>query len=819
MIYTNTRSSFPDQVVSQEEKMTPEYGLLVARAIEGEWFRQGVGGTRYSFNWDVFHRRRLYARGEQPIQKYKDEISINGDLSYLNLDWSIVPVIPKFVDIVVNGMSDKIYDIRAYAQDPASRQKRTEYATRIHKDIKTRGYMNKVQESLGMDISDTQFMDDVPESEQELEIHMQLDYKQSIELAEEELISNTLAKNKYDLTRRRFNKDLVTLGIGAVKTNWNRAEGITVEYVDPACLVWSYTEDPNFQDIYYVGEVKNISLPELRKEFPDISLQELEEIQKFPGNTNYVRNWEGQNNNNTVQVLYFEYKTFADQVFKVKHTEHGLEKTIEKTDSFNPPPNDNFDRVSRSIEVLYHGVKIVGHPLLLRWEIAENMTRPFSNTCKVNMNYSICAPNLYKGRIESLVHRMIGFADMIQLTSLKLQQVLARTVPDGVYVDVDGLAEVDLGNGTNYNPAEALNMYFQTGSIVGRSMTQDGDVNHAKVPIQELTTSSGLQKIQALIQTYQYYLQMIRDVTGLNEARDGSQPDKDALVGLQKLAAAQSNVATRHILQASLFLTLRACENICLRVADSIQFDLLKESLVSSISLYNVETLKEIENIHMCDFGLYLQIEPDEEEKALLEQNIQMALQQQTISLSDAIDIREVHNLSLANQLLKLRQKQKAEKDQKRQEQMMQAQAQANAEAAEKAAMAEVQKQQALAQTELQVEQGKSQFEIQKLQQQAEIQKQIMAVQFEYDKQLKTMDLQQMQQKENRIEDRKDGRTQMQASQQSELIDQRRNNSLPINFETSPVSSQPGADPALPVEGVNESPEAQTEVTEEVNIQ
>ncbi len=814
MIYTNTRSSFPDQVVPQEMKMTTEYGLQVAQAIEGEWFRQGVGGTRYSFNWNMFHRRRLYARGEQPIQKYKDELSINGDLSYLNLDWSIVPVIPKFVDIVVNGMSDKIYDIKAFAQDPASRKKRTDYATRIHKDIKTREYLQNVEASLGLNVSETQRMENVPESEQELEIHMQLDYKQSIELAEEELISNTLSKNKFELTKRRFNRDLVTLGIGAVKTNWNRSEGITVDYVDPACLVWSYTEDPNFEDIYYVGEVKNLSLPELRKEFPDISLEELEEIQKFPGTTNYVRNWEGQNNNNTVQVLYFEYKTYADQVFKVKNTDNGLEKTIEKPSDFNPPPNDNFKRVSRSIEVLYHGVKILGHPILLKWEVAENMTRPFSNTCKVKMNYQICAPNLYKGRIESLVHRMMGFADMIQLTSLKLQQVLSRTVPDGVFVDVDGLAEVDLGNGTNYNPAEALNMYFQTGSIVGRSMTQDGDLNHGKVPIQELNSSSGLQKIQALIQTYEYYLKMIRDVTGLNEARDGTMPDKDALVGLQKLAAAQSNVATRHILQASLFLTLRACENICLRVADSIQFDLLKESLISSISLYNVETLSEIENIHNCDFGLYLELEPDEEDKALLEQNIQMALQQQTITLSDAIDIRDVHNLTLANQLLKLRQKQKAEEDQKRQQQMMEAQAQANAKAAEQAAMAEVQKKQALAQTELQIEQGKSQFDLQKIQTEGEIKKQLMTMQFEFDKQLKAMELQQMQQKEKAIEDRKDQRSKMEATQQSEMIRQRQDDLLPINF-SSPPKTQPEETP-MPQQAMGQE---QMNITEEVNIQ
>ena len=713
MIYTNNRSSFPDQVAPQEEKMSLDYGLQVARAIEGEWFRQGVGGNRYSFNYSIFHQRRLYARGEQSVQKYKDELSINGDLSYLNLDWKPVPVIPKFVDIVVNGMSDKMYDIKAYSQDPASQKKRTEYAEKIFRDIQAREFIQTMQQELGIDLKEAPA--GAPETEEELEIHMQLDYKQSIEIAEEELIENTLAKNKFELVRNRFNRDLVVLGIGAVKTSWNKSEGIVVDYVDPANLVWSYTEDPNFEDIYYVGEVKNISLPELKKEFPQLSDQELEQIQKYPGNSNYLRNYDGQDNNNTVQVLYFEYKTYSDQVYKIKYTDQGLEKALEKTDNFNPPPSDNFNRVSRSIEMLYSGAKILGHDIMLEWKIAENMTRPFSNTVKVNMNYQLVAPHTYKGRIESLVERMIGFADMIQITSLKLQQVLSRTVPDGVFMDVDGLAEVDLGNGTNYNPAEALNMYFQTGSIVGRSMTQDGDINQGKVPIQELATSSGGQKINSLISTYEYYLKMIRDVTGLNEARDGTLPDKQSLVGLQKLAAANSNVATKHILNASLFLTLRACENISLRVADSIQFDLLRESLIDSISLYNVKTLEEVQNLHLYDFGIYLEIEPDEEEKAMLEQNIQMALQQQSISLPDAIEIREVKNLKLANKLLKLKQEQKAEKDQENNLANIKAQADANAQAAEKAAMAEVQKQQALAQTTLQIEQGKSQLELQKI--------------------------------------------------------------------------------------------------------
>jgi len=619
---------------------------------------------------------------------------------------------------------------------------------------------------------------------------MQLSYKQSVEIAEEEVINNILDFNKYHLTNKRLTEDIVTIGIGACKTTFNKAEGVTIDYVNPANLVYSYTNDPNFQDIYYVGEIKAITLPDLKKEFPDLSDEQLEKISKYPGREGYMR---GPNNNNDlVQVLYFEYKTYIDQVFKIKRTDTGLEKALEKPDFFAPPPSDNFDRVSRSIEVLFTGAKVMGVDEMLKWEMSENMTRPNSDLTKVNMNYCIVAPHMYQGRIDSLVNRITTFADMIQLTSLKLQQVIARMVPDGVFVDVDGLAEVDLGNGTNYNPQEALNMYFQTGSIVGRSLTQDGDPNRGKVPIQELQSSSANGKIQSLINTYQYYLQMIRDVTGLNEARDGSLPDKDALVGLQKMAANASNIATKHILDASLYLTVRTCENISLRAADMIEFALTNNALKSSIGKFNVATLKETENLHIYDFGLYLELEPDDEEKAMIEQNIQMALQQNQIYLEDAIDVREIKNTSLANQVLKYRRIQKQKQDQAAQQAQIQAQSQANAQAAEQAALNEVQKQQALAQTEIQIEQAKSQFEIQRMEQEAMIKKQLMAEEFQYSLQLAQAQIGRDKQKEQFIEDRKDKRTKIQATQQSEMISQRQNDTLPTDFESTGADSLSG---------------------------
>ena len=622
---------------------------------------------------------------------------------------------------------------------------------------------------------------------------MQLNYKQSVEIAEEEVIENIFNYNMYKETKKRLAYDLTVLGISAVKTNFNLANGVTVDYVDPANLVYSYTEDPNFEDIYYVGEVKSVTLEEVKKQFPYLTNSDLEEIQKYPGNVNYTRNYYAQDDQQSqIQVLYFEYKTYQNQVFKIKQTDQGLEKALEKDDTFDPPENESFNKVHRAIEVLYSGAKILGHEKMLKWELAENMTRPYSDQTKVKMNYSISAPRMYKGRVESLVGKCIGFADMIQLTHLKIQQVLSRMVPDGVYVDVDGLAEVDLGNGTTYNPQEALNMYFQTGSIVGRSLTQDGDPNRGKVPIQELQTSSGMSKIQALIQTYQYYLQMIRDVTGLNEARDGSQPSKDALVGLQKLAAAASNTATKHILQSLMYITVRTAENISLKVADMLDFPLTKQALLSSINQFNVATLEEIENLNTHEFGIFLELEPEEEDKQALERNIQIALQANQIGLEDAIDIREISNTKLANQFLKQRQRIREQKQQQAAQANIQAQAQANAQSAEQAAMAEVQKQQALTQEKVSIEQAKSQFEIQRMQTEAQIKRELMAQEFNYNIQLAQARANVEKAKEKEIEDRKDERARIIGTQQSEMISQRQNDELPKNFESSGFDSLGG---------------------------
>ena len=788
-----TSAGFPSQFVSDAEKATDEFGLQIGQAIQYEWFRRDGNSCRYYDQWREFHRLRLYARGEQSIRKYKDELAIDGDLSYLNLDWTPVPVIPKFVDIVVNGMSDRLFKVKAYAQDAMSQSKRTKYQDMIEGQMVAKDFLMNLQDKSGVDPFTTS-PEELPNTDEELSLYMQLNYKPAIEIAEEEAINTILEENHYLDLRKRFDYDLAVLGIGVAKHEFLPGAGVKVSYVDPANIVYSYTEDPHFKDCFYWGEIKTLPITECMKIDPSLTKEDLEEISKYSQSWyDYYNTAQFYENDifyrDTVTLMYFNYKTTQKIVYKKKIMETGGTKVIEKDDQFNPPPEameeGRFEKIEKTIDVWYDGVMVMGTNILLKWELAHNMVRPKSSSQHALPNYVAVAPRMYKGVIESLVRRMIPFADLIQMTHLKLQQVIARVVPDGVYIDADGLNEVDLGTGAAYNPEDALRLYFQTGSVIGRSYTQDGEFNNARVPITQLNSNSGASKTQMLITNYNHYLNMIRTVTGLNEARDASVPDPNSLVGLQKLAALNSNVATRHILDGSLFIFRSLSEALTYRVADILEYADFKDDFANKIGKYNVSILNDISDLYIYDFGIFIEVSPDEEEKAQLEQNIQMALSKQDINLEDAIDIRELKNIKLANQLLKLKRKQKQEREEKMAMQKQAITAQQQLQSQQMAAQMAMQKQQQEIQGKMQLKQAEIAFEIEKMKNEAEIKKLLMAEEFNYNLQLHNMAEQRLQSRETQREDAKAQRISQQNTQQSKLINQRKNNLPPMNFESN----------------------------------
>ena len=786
-------AAFPDQFASDAVKDTVEYGLQIGQAIQYEWFRRDNGSCRFYNQSAEFMRLRLYARGEQSIAKYKNELAIDGDLSYLNLDWNPVPIIPKFVDIVVNGMADRLFKVNAYAQDAMSAEKRNEFQQAVEGDMIAKPLFNQIESDFGINVFSTP-EEDLPETDEEMELFMQMKYKPAIEIAEEEAINTLLDENHYNDTRSRVDYDIATIGIGITKHQFLAGQGVVIDYVDPANVVYSYTEDPYFKDCFYWGEIKTVPMTELIKIDPSLTNEDLDKIAKYSQSWyNYYNNQQFFENSmfyrDTATILYFNYKTTHSFVYKRKKLADGSYKTVEKDDQFNPPvemmEEGNFERVEKKIDVWYDGIMVMGTNIMLKWELAENMVRPKSSNQFAMPNYIACAPRMYKGVFESLVKRMIPFADLIQMTHLKIQQVVARVVPDGVFIDADGLNEVDLGTGNAYNPEDALRLYFQTGSVVGRSYTQDGEFNNARVPIQQLTANSGAGKMQMLIANYNHYLDMIRAVTGLNEARDGSTPDPNSLVGVQKLAALNSNTATRHILEGSLYITRTLAECLSIRTADILEFAEFKDEFAMQIGKYNLKILEDIKQLYIYDFGIFIELSPDEEEKALLEQNIQMALSKQDINLEDAIDIREINNLKMANQLLKLKRKQKQEREQQQrmQEQQMSAQMQMQAEQAK--AQGEAQKIQMESQAKIQYRQADVAFEIEKLKAEAELKRNLMATEFQFQMQIKGVEQSGLNQRDKNKEKAKDDRISQQSTQQSKLIEQRKNNLPSINFESN----------------------------------
>ena len=786
-------TAFPDQFASDKEKESYEYGLQIGNSIQYEWFKKDNSNSRFYNQWGDFHRLRLYARGEQSVAKYKNEMAVDGDLSHLNLDWTPVPIIPKFVDVVVNGMNDRLFKVKAYAQDSISLQKKSKYQDMVQADMLSKDILTDIKNNLGVDAFDTN-PDDLPENDEELALYMELKYKPAIEIAEEEAINTILDQNNYNETRKRVDYDIATLGIGVVKHMFLPGDGVRVEYVDPANIVHSYTEDPNFKDCFYWGEIKTVPITELVKIDTTLTNEQLEEISKYSQAWyNYYSSSQFYSNslfnNDTATLLYFNYKTTKKIVYKKKNLENGNFKIIDKEDTFNPPQEmmdeGNFEKVEKTIDVWYDGVMVMGTNIMLKWELSRNMVRPKSASQHAMPNYIAVAPRMYKGAIESLVKRMIPFADLIQVVHLKLQQVISKVVPDGVFIDADGINEVDLGTGSAYTPEDALRLYFQTGSVIGRSYTGDGEFNNARVPIQELNSNSGQAKISSLVGSYNHYLGMIRDVTGLNEARDGSMPDPNSLVGVQKLAALNSNTATRHILESSLYITKTLSEAISCRVADILEYSDFKEEFILQIGKYNVSILEDIKELHIYDFGIFIEVTPDEEEKAQLEANIQMALSRDSIYLEDAIDIREIRNLKLANQYLKLQRKKKEDTIQKNQQAQQEMQGKIQQQSQQAAAQSALQAIQAETQSKMQIKQAEVGFDIEKLKQEAQLKMELMKMEFDLQMQIKGIETEQMSQKDTLKEKAKDKRISIQNTQQSKLIDQRKNNLPPVNFESN----------------------------------
>lgn len=788
-------SGFPDPLASDEEKNVDTYGLQAAKAIEKDWFyRNEQGSCDYYSKRDKFHNLRLYGRGEQSTKIYKDLMNGGEDTSYCNFDWRPLQVIPKFVKLIVNQMTERLFDVKAEAIDKFSTDLKDTHKKALEDFMYAKPAIKEAEKQLKVKIS-PEDAGDYPETQEEIELFMNLKYKPAIEIASEEAIKFTLNLNDYDEVQSRVIEDLTTIGMAAIKHHTDPSKGIMVEYVDPANMVNSYTTHRDHKDVNYFGEVKRISLSELKrisgKKFTNEEMKEMAMLTRdwanYHGSQNNDQDYgDGEMRGLMVDVLFFTFKSTNTLAYKKKFTKSGGFKMTEKESTFTKVTEDNegFEVSKKVIDVWYEGCLVLGTEHLFNYKICENMIRPEGYLNITSPNYIVYAPEIYQNRTKSLVERIIPYVDEMQQIHIKIQQIIAKARPNGIYIDVAGLNEVNMGDGNSLTPLEAIKIYDETGNIIGTSLTHEGDFNYGREPIKELKNGV-IDGLDRLINAYNHYLNLVRDAIGMAQGTDASAPHPDMAVGVQQQLAANSNTATRHILDGGLNMSVKLGKGLALRIKDIFLYSDLKEVYINAIGRVNIKILEALQKYHLHDLGINIVLKPDSEERQYLEQNISIALNKELITLDDAIDIRNIGDTKLANELIKTRRVRRA-KEKIENEKAMEAQrSEGQAMVAERASQARTQEVQAKIQADLAVVQAKSQAKMQELEKEAEVKAKLMEQEFNYNMQLQGSTMRAEEEKQRRNSDLAIKKQDKNNSQTSEITQQKMFNLPAKSFESS----------------------------------
>ena len=781
--------NFPNPFADASEKASKEYGKKYAKAIEGQWGNGDDANSLLGTRQREIERNRDYANGTQQTGMYKQILSSldpnNGDGTLLNLDWSPVPIVPKFVKVVVNKILSRKPYPSVEAIDPVSKSEKDEKKALIEMSIENKAMLQEAR-SIGLqtELDPSQ----LPDSTEEAEIFMDQNVKTNAEIAAQVGTALTLDWNDFDdNVYRRCVEDLVVTGIGIAKRNNDPNYGITVDYVDPLRFIHSYTEDPYMSDLVYAGHVKRISIAELKRlAGSEITDEEYEKMAQRVAKKSY--NDSSKMSNRTydqisgrmtygyddylVDVLDFEFISVDCVYYESKESRFGNVGFYYKGGDYKPPAESvyNRDPYKMEIETLYGGTYVLGNDILFGYGPKKNIPKNVHDLSKTRLSYSVACTNLRRMRPKSMVSSITGFADQLQLTHLKIQQAIAKAKPDGIIVDIEGLENVQLGRGGELQPLQIQDIYEQTGVFYYRSKNPDGSFQNP--PIRPIDNT--IRNIQQYVQLYNHYLTMIRDASGVNEVMDASTPKGDALVGVQQQAIAAGNNALYDITNASLVLYKRVCQDVvkCLQIipTDSVLYRVYEKA----IGKYNMEILSSFSDLPMYNFGVRVIKEMSDEDRIFLEQNIQQSLAQKEIDLEDALAVRQIKDIDQAQRLLVVRRKRRMSKAQQQQQQNMQMQQQMNAQAQQMAQQMQMQKMQMEAQLEAQKIQMKGQSEIQVAQALHALRKEIEMIRAQATVGMRSTEQEFREKIDILKEDRKDSRIDKQTAAQSKLIAQRK---------------------------------------------
>ena len=793
-------TGFPDPLAPKEVKDKKEYGVQYAKAISSQWGRVDDEGSLYRKRRKVFDRNRDYANGTQDTSIYKQLLNTldpnNGEGSMLNLDFTPVPILPKFVRIVVNKILSSEPYPNVEAIDPISRSQKDLFKKVVDAKVKTKKSVEKIEESLGLDLGCSH----IPDSTEEAEIFLESSVKTGAEVAAQIAANLTLKWNDFsDAVYRRCVNDIATLGIGVTKRTNDPNEGVKVSYVDPANFIHSYTEDPTFSDMIYAGHMSRISIQELKRlagdqfdedEYKEIAKQAQKKMGYDSSKLNqssydsYLEKMKYGYDEFMIDIMDFEFISVDPMYFESKESRHGNTGFYYKGSSYKKPVNSVFERKVTKLEkaTVYGGVYILGTKFIFNYCEKDNLPKNIHDISRVSLSYSPIATNLVRMIPKSMVDSCIGFADQLQLTHLKIQQSVAKAKPDGIIIDIEGLENVQLGKGGELQPLELHDIYEQTGVFYYRSKNPDGGFQNP--PIREIPNS--IRNINELIGLYNHYLRMIRDATGINEVMDATSPKGDQLVGVRQQAIAAGNNAIYDITNSSMVLFKKVCSDIvkCVQVLhpESVLYKIYE----NAIGAENMKSVSSFRSLSMFNFGVLVVKEMEEVEKMYLEQNIQQALAQKELDIEDAIAIRQLKDINQAERLLVVRRKKRMARNQQMAQENSRVQAelqQQSAQAASEAKKGEIQLQADLDIKKMQVQ---AELDIQSAKALHELQMEIEQLKASATVGAKQSDQELKEKLDTMKEDRKDERVSKQAAEQSKLLAQRQGKREALDGDDSP---------------------------------
>ena len=782
------QQAFPDPLASTEEKMSKAYGLSYAKSLMAQWGGIDAEGSLYRRRYKEFENSRAYANGTQDTTIYKQILNSldpnNGDGAMMTLDWTPVPIVPKFAKIVVNKIISSYRYPQVEAVDPLSQNEKDIKKKKVALRIENKEMFEEAKAAgLEVDVDPEK----LPETPEEVEIFLDTNIKTDAEIAAQLATNMTLKWNNFDeRVYRRSVEDLVNCGMAVTKRSNDPNYGIDEEYVDPAFFMHSFTDDPTFSDLVYAGHIKRISIQELKRiagdQFSEEQYQKIGKtvMNKYGNNASrfmdstYDQRLSRYNygyDEYTIEVLDFEFLSVDPMIYEKKQSRFGNIGFYFKGNTYETPKNSVYDRdpVQMNNATVYGGVYIVGTEDIYNYGQKTNVPKNIHDLTRARMSYSVVATNIRNMIPKSLISSVIGFADQLQLSHLKIQQSIAKAKPDGIIIDVEGLENVDLGRGGDLQPLEIQDIYEQTGVFYYRSKNPEGGFQNP--PIRQIDNS--IRNINELIALYNHYLRMIRDATGINEVMDGTTPKGEALVGVNQMAVAAGNNALYDVTNASMVLYRKVCEDIlkCLQILPP--QSVLYKVYEKAIGKTNMSVLNSFSDLPMYNFGILVMTDLNDRDRQYLEQNIQISLSQKEIDLEDAIAIRNIKDVDQAERLLIIRRKKRIAQQQQMAQQNIQMQSQSNAQAAQAAAQAEVQKEQQLAQLDMQKKQMEFQMKAQLAQMEHQMNMEIVRLKGEYGVAEQQIESQVKTSVDVMKEDRKDTRVKKQAVEQSKLISQR----------------------------------------------